>query len=175
MRVAPSNAHLITLILLWLLGRLGRYLRCNGPPLPTVALLSVETLAVVQTYCYVDFSLEVESGRSDGAEKDFQRRRTLRESNIRRGTLKGARQFSSTFVDRLDEGENMEIRADYLHSSVLAGLASIVLAGCADASSDNTPLSSRFVGVGGDRLVGNEVPIAFDGEAEFAADSREFS
>jgi hypothetical protein len=39
------------------------------------------------------------------------------------------------------------------------------------ASDDDTPKSARFVSVRGDGLVGVEVQIALDEEAEFAADS----
>jgi hypothetical protein len=37
---------------------------------------------------------------------------------------------------------------------------------------DDVAVSSRFVCVSRDSLVGDEVPIAFDGETEFAADGR---
>jgi len=36
---------------------------------------ALRTLAAVQTYCYGDVRFGDESGRSDAAEKDFQRRR----------------------------------------------------------------------------------------------------
>jgi hypothetical protein len=38
---------------------------------------------------------------------------------------------------------------------------------------DDVRVSASFVGVGGEGFVGNEVPIAFYGEAELAADGRQ--
>ena len=37
------------------------------------------------------------------------------------------------------------------------------------ASSDDVTVRTRFVGVGGDRFVGDEVKVALNGESEFAA------
>jgi hypothetical protein len=41
-------------------------------------------------------------------------------------------------------------------------------------SSDDVTAGTRFVGVGGDRFVGIEVPVPLDGKAEFAPDGAKF-